>query len=97
MANVSTSTAVPSPGQPGIADTLSAIQRAHELAASYLVSLPERPVGRAIRPAVLAAALDEPLPEHPSDPADAVAEWFIRAEPGIFASSGPRFFGFVNG
>jgi glutamate/tyrosine decarboxylase-like PLP-dependent enzyme len=88
---------VPPSAQAGIADTLSAIQRAHELAAAYLESLPERPVGRAIRPTALAAALDEPLPEHPSDPAEAVAEWFIRAEPGIFASSGPRFFGFVNG
>src|SRR5689334_13781122 len=45
----------------------------------------------------MAAALDEALPEEGVDPALAVGEWFARAEPGILASGGPRFFGFVNG
>lgn len=45
----------------------------------------------------MAAALDEPLPEEGCDPGDAVTEWLRRAEIGIVASPGPRFFGFVNG
>jgi glutamate/tyrosine decarboxylase-like PLP-dependent enzyme len=45
----------------------------------------------------MASALDEPLPEQGCAPEMAVAEWFARAEPGIVASPGPRFFGFVNG
>jgi glutamate/tyrosine decarboxylase-like PLP-dependent enzyme len=45
----------------------------------------------------MAAALDEALPENGSDPAAVVGEWFTRAERGITASPGPRFFGFVTG
>jgi glutamate/tyrosine decarboxylase-like PLP-dependent enzyme len=45
----------------------------------------------------MAAAFDEPLPEESSDPAAAVEDWYRRAEPGLVASPGPRFFGWVNG
>jgi hypothetical protein len=74
-----------------------ALNRAHELASDFLASLPERPVSRCPLPADMVAALDEALPEHGSDPAAVVEEWFTRAERGITASPGPRFFGFVTG
>jgi glutamate/tyrosine decarboxylase-like PLP-dependent enzyme len=73
------------------------LAQAHALALAYLADLPRRPVSRVASPAEMAAALDEPLPEEGSDPAAAVAEWFARAEPGIVASPGPRFFGVVIG
>src|SRR5215217_1450680 len=80
-----------------VADTERALARAHELALAFLASLADRPVSHIPSAAEMEAALDEPLPEHGSDPAAAVAEWFTRAERGITASPGPRFFGFVTG
>jgi len=74
-----------------------ALDQAIALAKEYLSTLPSRPVARDITAETLAKALDEPLPERGSDPAEVVAEWFSRAEVGIVASPGPRFFGFVNG
>lgn len=79
------------------AAAVAALDRAHALAKDYLVGLGERPVARAVTAEAMASALDEPLPEEGMDPAIAVDEWFVRAEPGIVASGGPRFFGFVNG
>jgi glutamate/tyrosine decarboxylase-like PLP-dependent enzyme len=89
-------------GDPGqrpdpFAASVAAVGRAQALAADYLGGLAERPVSRRPGVAEMAAALDGPLPEGGCDPGDAVAEWFARAEPGIVASGGPRFFGFVNG
>jgi len=45
----------------------------------------------------MSSALDEPLPESGSDPVAVMTEWLARADVGITASPGPRFFGFVNG
>ena len=85
------------PDDAPFAAVASALDRAHALARDYLTGLARRPVSHRAGPTAMAAALDEALPETGSDPAEAVAEWFIRAEPGIVASGGPRFFGFVNG
>ena len=73
------------------------LRRAHALARAFLASLAERPVSRVPSAEEMAAALDEPLPDNGSDPAAVVDEWFRRAEAGITASPGPRFFGFVTG
>jgi glutamate/tyrosine decarboxylase-like PLP-dependent enzyme len=73
------------------------LQRATEIAQAYLASLPERRVAPSATPAQLRAALGGPLPEA-GETASAVLERLARgAEPGILASSGPRFFGFVIG
>lgn len=77
--------------------TKQALNRAHGLAKAFLASLPRRPVSHSPSPEELAAALDEAFPETGSDPAAVVGEWFTRAERGITASPGPRFFGFVTG
>lgn len=75
----------------------SASTRAAELAAVYLESLPTRRVGGPIDLAALRAALGGPLPEEPTNPV-AVVEWLAAAaDPGLVASAGPRYFGFVVG
>lgn len=85
------------PANSPFTDSLPALQRAWELSSRYIGSLPDRPVAHAITPADLVAALDEPLPEHGCDPVEALDDWLQRAEKGIVASSGPRFFGYVIG
>jgi glutamate/tyrosine decarboxylase-like PLP-dependent enzyme len=76
---------------------LPALAAAHRLSAAYVASLPTRPVALGPSPAEMEAALDEPLPEEGQDPEAVLEEWYARAEPGIVASSGPRFFGYVFG
>ena len=73
------------------------LARTADLAMSYLDSLDTRPVGGPVDLAALRAALGGPLPDGPSDPRE-VVEWLARAaEPGLVASAGPRYFGFVVG
>ena len=78
-------------------DSLPALEHAWKLASRYVASLPERPVAQPVTLDEMHAALDEPLPEIGCDPTAALDEWFERAERGIVASSGPRFFGYVIG
>lgn len=79
------------------AESVRALDAAHQLAREIVAGLAMRPVGYRPSPEEMAAALDEPLPEDGCDPGEAVVEWLRRAERGIVASPGPRFFGFVNG
>ena len=88
---------MPAPDELTSSPGAAPLRRAHSLASAFLASLGERPVSRVPSAEEMAAALDEPLPEDGSDPAVVVDEWFRRAEPGITASPGPRFFGFVTG
>ena len=73
--------------------TADALDRARELAGAWLDGLPERPVRAAGEP----AALRGPLPETGADPAEVVDALAAAAEPGLVASAGPRYFGFVTG
>ncbi|NTU85393.1 MAG: aminotransferase class V-fold PLP-dependent enzyme [Chloroflexales bacterium] len=70
---------------------------AAERAARYLETLGARPVFPP--PAAVAglAALDEPLPEGPSDPAQTLRLLDEVAGPATVASAGGRYFGFVTG
>ena len=70
---------------------------AAEHAGRFLDSLPERPVGRPIAPDELRATLGGPLPDAPTDPRRVLDELVAAAEPGLVASAGPRYFGFVIG
>jgi glutamate/tyrosine decarboxylase-like PLP-dependent enzyme len=79
------------------ADALPALEAAWRLSAEYVAGLGSRRVARPIDPDELASALDEPLPEQGCDPAEAVRDWWRRAEHAVVASSGPRFFGYVIG
>ncbi|MFC0504285.1 pyridoxal phosphate-dependent decarboxylase family protein [Micromonospora costi] len=66
-------------------------------AADYRRSLPDRPVGAPLDDAALVDAFAGPLPSAPSPPEQVLADLLAAAEPGLVASAGPRYFGFVVG
>jgi glutamate/tyrosine decarboxylase-like PLP-dependent enzyme len=68
-----------------------------ELAADFYDSLPSRRVVPDATAAELRAALGGPLPQSPSDPRRVVEELAAAADPGLVASAGGRYFGFVIG
>ncbi|MBV8205686.1 MAG: aspartate aminotransferase family protein [Acidobacteria bacterium] len=73
------------------------LRRALELAEEFRGRDPHLPVFPRITVEELRRALGGPAPEH-GEPAERVLNHLVRgAEPGIVASAGPRFFGFVIG
>src|SRR6478752_8806965 len=78
-------------------DTARLLARTAELATDFLTSLDERPVAAPVDLAALRAALGGPLPDAPSDALEVVEALAAAADPGIVATAGPRFFGFVIG
>ena len=74
-----------------------ALEVAGEHARRYLAGLPERPVREEASVEELRRALDRELPEAGEDPETVVAELAEAAEPGLIATSSPRYFGFVVG
>ena len=74
-----------------------ALARAYTLARDYLAGIAERPVAGPVDLAALRAALGGPLPAAGEDPAETVAALAAAADPGLVASAGPRYFGFVIG
>jgi glutamate/tyrosine decarboxylase-like PLP-dependent enzyme len=75
----------------------SPLEAAYSAALDYLQGLAGRRVGAEADAASMRAALGGPLPEQGEAPGRVVEELARRADPGIVASSGPRFFGFVIG
>jgi len=73
------------------------LRRAVELAGRWLRSLPERPVGVPVDPGELRARLDAPLLDQGADAAVVLDELAWALEPGLVATGGPRYFGFVTG
>jgi glutamate/tyrosine decarboxylase-like PLP-dependent enzyme len=73
------------------------LTRASELASEYLASVGSRPVAMPADLAALRAALGGPVPDGPSDPTAVVEALAAAADPGLVATAGPRFFGFVIG
>lgn len=73
------------------------LKRASELAAEFLSQLHERPVGRPITPEALLATLGVELSEHGEDPVAVVEALAEAIDPGLVATAGPRYFGFVIG
>ncbi|MER5609113.1 pyridoxal-dependent decarboxylase [Micromonospora tulbaghiae] len=72
-------------------------RRAADHAAGYRLSLPDRPVGVPVDQAALTRAFAGPLPDAPTPPEQVLAELVAAAEPGLVATAGPRYFGFVIG
>jgi glutamate/tyrosine decarboxylase-like PLP-dependent enzyme len=66
-------------------------------AAAYLASLETRPVDMEATVEELRSTLGGPLPERPLDDERVVSELVEAAGPGVVASAGGRYFGFVVG
>src|SRR4051794_4852186 len=78
-------------------DSGDGLVRAAERAAAYRRTVGDRPVARPVELAELQAALGGPLLDEGADP-DAVVDQLAEAvEPGLIATAGPRYFGFVVG
>lgn len=77
--------------------TVRALRQAAELGIEYLENLPERHVGARTDAATLAAELGGPVPDEPTDPVRVIEELTATVDPGLVASAGPRYFGFVVG
>src|SRR3954469_4682305 len=73
------------------------IERAFHHAQTFLDSLPERPVAPPVDPAALRAALGGELTEDGVPAGQVIDDLVAGADPGIVASAGPRYFGFVTG
>jgi glutamate/tyrosine decarboxylase-like PLP-dependent enzyme len=73
------------------------LDAARDLAVAYLDGVAERHVGGSATPASLRAALGGPLPQGPADPVTVLDQIARQGDPGIVASAGPRYFGFVTG
>jgi glutamate/tyrosine decarboxylase-like PLP-dependent enzyme len=73
------------------------LARAEALAQTYLAGLHERPVWPRATFEEMLAAFVGPLPDMGADPLEVVEELARTADPGLAATAGPRFFGFVIG
>src|SRR4051794_25875639 len=97
----------PDPIRPGAAPTWSAriarmnwadlLHATADHAAGYLETVDERPVARPVEPQALRDRLPRDLPEAPADPRSVLDELVSAVDPGLVASAGPRYFGFVTG
>lgn len=68
-----------------------------DYAAQFLGSLDERPVGSKATIEELRAGLGGPLPVQGADDVQVIADLIAAAEPGVTATPGGRYFGFVIG
>ena len=73
------------------------LQRSYELAVAWLRGLPGRHVGARLGRDALLARLGGPLPEAGSDPISVLESFASAADPGLVATPGPRYFGYVIG
>jgi glutamate/tyrosine decarboxylase-like PLP-dependent enzyme len=80
-----------------MSDERELLRRTAEIAGDFLESLDERPVFPTASVEELAAALGGTLPEAPSDPLEVVERFAREADPGIVATPGGRYFGYVIG
>ena len=70
---------------------------AARLAREFVDTLPERPVGERASLDELRARLDHELSNAGEDPRTVIAELVRDVDPGLVASAGPRYFGYVIG
>ena len=73
------------------------LQRAIELIGSYREGLATAPVTPRSGRDEVVATLARPLPDDPCPPEAVIEELVSGAQPGLMASAGPRYFGFVIG
>src|SRR3954464_9171798 len=70
---------------------------AARLAHEFVDSLPSRPAGGRAGLEELRSRIARPLGEQGADPQAVIEELARDVEPGLIASAGPRYFGFVIG
>jgi glutamate/tyrosine decarboxylase-like PLP-dependent enzyme len=76
----------------------AALRRAAELGIEYLRGVGDRPVGGRADAAALREALGAgPVPDRGLDATQVVEELAAAVDPGLVASAGPRYYGFVIG
>jgi glutamate/tyrosine decarboxylase-like PLP-dependent enzyme len=75
----------------------SVLNRARDLGLAYVQDVASRHVGGTASRASLRAALGGPLPDGQDDPVRVLERLAADADPGIVATVGPRYFGFVTG
>ena len=80
-----------------MSDERELLRRTAEIAADFLETLDERPVFPAAMPDELDDAMFTTLPDGPSSALDALEAIASAVEPGVVATAGPRYFGFVTG
>src|SRR5262245_17326090 len=73
------------------------LRRAAEWASAYLDGIARRPVGARLDLEAMRAAFGGPLPERGEAPERVLERLAKDGDPGIVASGGPRYFGFVVG
>jgi glutamate/tyrosine decarboxylase-like PLP-dependent enzyme len=73
------------------------LRNTHDLAIEFLDSLQERPVGRPVDFATLVQNTGGPLAAEGQDPVQVIEHLARAIEPGLVATAGPRYFGFVIG
>jgi len=78
-------------------DQRALLRQTAELAADYLAGIEGRHVGTRATRADLMATLGGELPVRGQAPGAVIFELARAADPGIVASAGPRYFGFVTG
>ncbi|MBA3360443.1 MAG: aspartate aminotransferase family protein [Acidimicrobiia bacterium] len=80
-----------------MSDRSELFRRAAEIAAAFRASAADRPVGRSPDLQGLRAGLHVELPERRSEPVEVLEALAKAADPGLVATVGPRYFGFVVG
>jgi glutamate/tyrosine decarboxylase-like PLP-dependent enzyme len=73
------------------------LEAAYRIATRYLDTVAERHVGGTATRSQLLEALGGALPSGTSDPVRVLEQLAVHADPGIVASAGPCYFGFVTG
>jgi len=80
-----------------VKDERELLRRTAEIAADFLESLDERPVFPTLPVEGVADAIGGPLPDETCDPLEVVEHLARVVEPGVVATAGGRYFGYVTG
>jgi glutamate/tyrosine decarboxylase-like PLP-dependent enzyme len=78
-------------------DRTAGLSAAAQHALAFLSTLDERPVAASVDADDVRTVLGGPLPEHGEAPTAVIDALVAGADPGLVASAGPRYFGFVIG